>query len=72
MSELGSVIAQMPEECVVIFFFFFFFLVFGKRKTSSFLRGREINRGKSERSSSFYIKNEREILFEQASSKTQR
>ena len=71
MSELGSVIAQMPEECFVIFFFFFF-LVFGKRKTSSFLRGREINRGKSERSSSFYIKNEREILFEQASSKTQR
>ena len=70
MSELGSVIAQMPEECFVIFFFFF--LVVRKRKTSSFLRGREINRGKSERSSSFYIKNEREILFEQASSKTQR
>lgn len=69
MSELGSVIAQMPEECFVIFFFF---LVVRKRKTSYFLRGREINRGKSERSSSFYIKNEREILFEQASSKTQR
>lgn len=68
MSELGSVIAQMPEECFVIFFF----LVVRKRKTSYFLRGREINRGKSERSSSFYIKNEREILFEQASSKTQR
>lgn len=66
MSELGSVIAQMPEECFVIFFVV---VVVGKRKTSSFLRGREINRGKSERSSSFYIKNEREILFEQASSK---
>lgn len=67
MSELGSVIAQMPEECFVIFFVVV--VVVGKRKTSSFLRGREINRGKSERSSSFYIKNEREILFEQASSK---
>lgn len=66
MSELGSVIAQMPEECFVIFFVV---VVVGKRKTSSFLWGREINRGKSERSSSFYIKNEREILFEQASSK---
>lgn len=66
MSELGSVIAQMPEECFVIFVVV---VVVGKRKTSSFLRGREINRGKSERSSSFYIKNEREILFEQASSK---
>ena len=26
MSELGSVIAQMPEECFVIFFFFFWLL----------------------------------------------
>ena len=32
VSELGSVIAQMPEECFVIFFFFFFFWFLGKEK----------------------------------------
>lgn len=53
LPELASVIARMPGEG---------FVFVGKRKTSSFLQGTEINGGKSERGSPFYFKNERESV----------